>query len=361
MSKHDVQLGFDDAMRICPDCSSRLEGIACPQCDWTAEEISGIPVFLSSSDRASPSFQQYFELYESISSDDLNESIVDAEVLAVHAGRLATEIQDWAGIDYCDIGVGQGELIREALARHPRSVVAIDIAAQYLRMMPEGVESVLANAENLPFRDAFDLVTATDVMEHVLNVGSFIYSVHRALRIGGRFVVRVPYQEDLLQYSPHLGAKYEYVHLRSFDRRSLSRALEAAGFKVTMTRVGGFSLQSPSRFWATSYRRQVKFNQIQARVSAKLDNPADINRLPSWLLRLFLRPYELTAHAEKICEEITLGSAAYSAPPGVMANANSRLVAGAARINHLLIRYRLTRTRRALHRLWVWLARRDAG
>jgi hypothetical protein len=93
------------------------------------------------------------------------------------------------------------------------------------RMADSRFAPVLTNAGDLPFAEAFDIVTATDIMEHVLNVGSFISSLNGALVVGGDAYVRVPYPEDLLPYSPHLDCEYRFVSSAKLRRLDSTRGL----------------------------------------------------------------------------------------------------------------------------------------
>ena len=89
----------------------------------------------------------------------------------------------------------------------------------------------MANAELLPYAEAFDLVVASEILEHVLNAGDFLISLHRSLRTDARTLVRVPYKEDLRQYARQNGCEYPFVHLRTFTKGSLESMMGNAGFK----------------------------------------------------------------------------------------------------------------------------------
>ena len=130
------------------------------------------------------------------------------------------------------------------------SLVGIDIARPYLERFTglDGAQVVLANAENLPFRNAFDVVIATDILEHVVNIGDFMLSVHESLVPGGRFLARVPFKDDMLQYARLNGCQYEMVHLRNFASDNLTDLLRRTGFAVERLRYDGF-YASRARPW----------------------------------------------------------------------------------------------------------------
>src|SRR3954447_18554164 len=163
-------------MLLCPDCRAGLPGLevdSCPSCGWHLRRAgAGVPVMLSTADQTSSLFAAYTANYERIANDDLMESIQPAEFLDVQADRLQHHIGDVSGRRVCDVGIGQGLLFERLRHAQPMSLTGIDIAPPYLERFSEwhDVELVVANAENLPFREEFDVIVAADVLEHVLGV-----------------------------------------------------------------------------------------------------------------------------------------------------------------------------------------------
>jgi SAM-dependent methyltransferase len=149
----------------------------------------------------------------------------------------------------------------------------------------------LANAENLPFADAFDVVIASELLEHVLNVGDLLVSLHRALADRGRLFVRVPYREDLRQYARQNGCPYPFVHLRTFTRDSLVDMLRRAGFRPRRIRYDG-------HFGGTR-RRLGESRPANVVLDRLLEDGVPRPRAGRRVLGLFLRPITLTAEFEK--------------------------------------------------------------
>lgn len=118
-----------------------------------------------------------------------------------------------------DVGVGMGRVLGPLgdLNRY-----GIDLSTDYLKKArAEGIRVALSKIEDMPFIDeCFDMVLATDVLEHVLDLNFCTTEILRVLKPGGVLVIRVPYKEDL---SPYLSETlpYELVHLRAFDENSL--------------------------------------------------------------------------------------------------------------------------------------------
>ena len=153
------------------------------------------------------------------------------------------------------------------------------------------VELVVANVETLPYAEAFDLVVASELLEHVLNLGDALISLHRSLVPGGDLVVRVPLKEDLRQYARQNGCPYPFVHLRSFTREGLVDALSQAGFRARRVWLDGYF---PGRPRVLPRRIEPLAAPIRRRLYSR-KAPAETPRSS----RLLLEPVTLTGLFEK--------------------------------------------------------------
>jgi len=300
----------------CPDCAAALteaEPLGCSACAWQGERKGGIPVYLSKRDREDPVLKEYLENYDRICADDLEKSIQDECYVNNQAMNLADLVSLSPDDTVCDLGVGKGYLANALLKRGARQLTIVDISLGYLQPLASNpqIVPVLANAENLPFGRTFDAVVATDILEHVMNVGSFLYSLNRSLKPGGRVYVRVPYNESLLRYSPHLGCPYRFVHLRTFDKRILRGHLEAAGFVIEKFHFDGYWFTIPHAFWAKGFLRPYILGKIIKWAKERVSHYTDITRWNSWLVGLFLKPVEVTVVAHKVKEIAILADGGY--------------------------------------------------
>lgn len=292
-------------MVLCPNCGKSLSGlehsICSAACGWQSETRSGTHILLSQADKEDPILAEYFQNYDVISEDDLVQPILDERYVENQVTNLVGYMGNVEGLEICDLGCGQGRLSRALLERGAAHITAVDIALGYLRRLESlpGITPILANAENLPFAEAFDIVVATDVMEHVLNVGSFLFALNRALKISGRAYIRVPYRESLLAYSPQMGCSYRFVHLRSFNADILGLYMRAAGFVVERFHLDGFSVQTPQEFWLRGSLRQCLYNRLQQMILRRLDHPADVTLWNPRMASLFMRPQEIVVVARK--------------------------------------------------------------
>jgi SAM-dependent methyltransferase len=293
-------------MRICPNCQSALAGVAtaCVACGWSARRLDGVLDFLSQHQRDDETLRAYNQNYEQLAKDNIKRSNIDRTFLRRQARNLADYVGDVKGLRVCEIGIGQGFLCEELLKRGAAQITAVDVAISFLQRFvgTPKVETYLANAETLPFRRAFDLIVSTDVLEHVLNAGSFLYCVNRALVDGGRVAIRVPYREGLLGYSPLRGYGHQFGHMRSFNKDILYIYLRQAGFRALHLRLDGFSPQMP-RDWAM--RTQVGrglVHYLQKYVNGRLAHWSDVIDLPKPVVFALLRPVEAVVVAEKIAD-----------------------------------------------------------
>jgi SAM-dependent methyltransferase len=291
-------------MLVCPECKTPVTEaeLRCASCGWVAEVRGGVLVLLAKADRKDPVFAQYLDNYAKISEDDLDAPVLDLRYVRHQADNLASFTGAVHGVKVLDLGCGRGILTKTMIERGASAVWAVDIALPYLSRLAgdSRIRPVCANAEDLPFRNAFDVAVSTDVMEHVLNVGAYLFSLNQALKPGGRAFIRVPLMENLLAYAPQLGCRYRFVHLRTFDKALLREALAGAGFRIDRIRVDGFNLGTPRSFWQAGARRRAEYAWFQRLVSRLVTDPMSVTRWPAWLAGILMKPHELMVAATKV-------------------------------------------------------------
>ena len=150
-----------------------------------------------------------------------------------------------------DVGCGTGDFTA-TMARAGADAIGVDVAEAALRRAQPrhpGVEFRLVPLDGpLPFEDgSFELVWASEVIEHVADTARWLSEVRRVLASGGRLLVTTPSHGRLRvavggveRFSEPLGD-----HLHLYTKRSLGSLLGEFGFgEVRVRAVEGLPLLS---------------------------------------------------------------------------------------------------------------------
>jgi len=127
-----------------------------------------------------------------------------------------------------DIGAAGGGNTR-VLRSHGWDVVATDYDENAVEIARgRGLDAIHADARDLPLpSSSFDLVVAFEILEHIQEDDQAAAELFRVLRPGGAALISVPSGMDL--WSAHDVA---VSHVRRYDRASLRKVIEDAGFVV---------------------------------------------------------------------------------------------------------------------------------
>jgi SAM-dependent methyltransferase len=146
---------------------------------------------------------------------------------------LLWALRRWFGSlgSFLEVGCGTGYVLRGVAEAHPSAEVwGSDLFAEGLDFARQRVGSagfVQADARSLPFRDAFDVVGAFDVIEHIEDDASAVAGLAAAVRPGGGVVITVPQH-------PRLWSSFDEAshHVRRYRRRELEARLREAGLDL---------------------------------------------------------------------------------------------------------------------------------
>jgi len=96
-------------------------------------------------------------------------------------------------INYLDVGAGNGELIKLIGSQIDIKPYACDYTDGLMELDGQTVEICDLNAEKLPYEDnTFDLVTFTEVIEHIENHRFTLSEIARVLKPGGYVILSTP-------------------------------------------------------------------------------------------------------------------------------------------------------------------------
>ena len=94
---------------------------------------------------------------------------------------------------YLDIGSGHGTLITRVKSKLKVEASACDYTDKLMKVPGQKVDIANLNHERLPYDDAtFDVVTATEVIEHLEDFRQVVREIHRVLKPGGVCILSTP-------------------------------------------------------------------------------------------------------------------------------------------------------------------------
>ncbi len=169
----------------------------------------------------------------------------EPERYAARRAFLLGRVSD--GEHVLDYGCGDGTFAADLVAAGCMVTMA-DVAQEALRRAraraPDAQAVQLSEGAPLPFpEDAFDVVWAGEVLEHVADVVGLLAELRRVLRWGGRLLVTTPWHGRVVVATDrHFDPRAD--HLRFFSARTLRAVLADAGFANVEVRRAGGGLQA---------------------------------------------------------------------------------------------------------------------
>ncbi len=141
-----------------------------------------------------------------------------------------------------EMGCSGGLLMRELESDGWQQVTGIDISPDAIELCRRvGLDARVMDAQELALADAtFDVVTASDVLEHLADEQKAIREWKRVLKPSGLLVVFAP--AFMLLWSGHDAAN---KHYRRYRRKQLIRLLESNGLVVERSSYWNVALFGP--------------------------------------------------------------------------------------------------------------------
>jgi SAM-dependent methyltransferase len=223
--------------RLCPRCNT-AETLGpgetlwptewtCRTCGWRACVKHGIPYYAPTLADTSPGFDA--TAFEGLAQREAgNFWFEPRNRLLVGLSRRYFP----AARRYLEIGCGTGFVLAAFAASRPwarliGSEIHLAGLLQAQKRVRAQAELVQMDARAIPARNAFDLVGAFDVLEHIVQDETVIREVHAALVPQGGFIAAVPQH-------PFLWSSIDEVshHVRRYRRGELEGKLRSAGFEI---------------------------------------------------------------------------------------------------------------------------------
>lgn len=120
-----------------------------------------------------------------------------------------------------DVACGTGGILRTLQASGYENLFATEISTYAVeRLRDQGIHAVVGKLPKIPFPDAsFDVVIASQILEHVIRRATFVREISRVLVSGGEALIFVP--------DSCLGPIDEPEHVIIYNSHSLRRFLTA--------------------------------------------------------------------------------------------------------------------------------------
>ena len=177
-----------------------------------------------------------------------------------------------------DVGCSGGVLLKELKKEGFRNIIGIDISEKAIDLCKKnGLKNLyVMDGGDLKFRNKFDLIIASDVLEHIENDKKVVESWKKALKKGGKVICFVPALDQLK-------SNHDVVnrHHRRYHKRQLRELFRREGFEILRQSYWNNTLFLPILFVRT----------IERILPSKMEKESQLNDLgqpASFLFRSIL-------------------------------------------------------------------------
>jgi 2-polyprenyl-3-methyl-5-hydroxy-6-metoxy-1,4-benzoquinol methylase len=142
-------------------------------------------------------------------------------------------------MDILDVGCGVGTLALYLAAHKAKSVLGIDLSARAIALASAAQTTL--KLRNLTFKRSelkpdlgqFDLIIASEIIEHVPHPNAFVQNLRDNLKPGGTLLLSTPYAHNWLRDHGKLQKHDEVAgHLRIYDEKTLLRLFPTTDWTV---------------------------------------------------------------------------------------------------------------------------------
>jgi SAM-dependent methyltransferase len=127
-------------------------------------------------------------------------------VVEVAKQRLRTRPGE---LEYLDIGAGRGELIGLMQSEFSVNARGCDYHIELFGRKDVPIDKIDLDREYLPYaNDSFDIITCSEVVEHLENYRRLFREIHRVLKPGGLLIVTTPNVLNMKSRLRYLGSGF---------------------------------------------------------------------------------------------------------------------------------------------------------
>ncbi|MBK7106388.1 MAG: class I SAM-dependent methyltransferase [Ignavibacteriae bacterium] len=139
-----------------------------------------------------------------------------------------------------DVGCGSAWVAENYFNKNV-NVVSLDLSLENVSKAKNNFPSqkhsqIIADSFHLPFMEnSFNIVIASEIIEHVLNPVEFVNELFRVVKQNGKLIITTPYKEKLRYYlCIHCNKKTPvHAHIHSFDEKKLTQLCNSKKLKHT--------------------------------------------------------------------------------------------------------------------------------
>lgn len=253
------------AVRACPACERRLASVRGQVGDFWIFECRLCGTLYADDTGLDDPREVYAELYsaEDLGFPDFIQESLDKILSAFEPYRSSGNL--------LGLGFGGG-LELQAAVRAGWNVEGVEVSESAVKhAMSQGISAFHGELEEAKFPDGhFDVVMASELLEHVHHPRQLLEEVARVLRPGGLLWATTPNGRGVSRKI--LGLSWSGVsppqHLQLFSPRALRHMLTSAGLQ-------------PERFRIVSVNPTEIIHDVGARLSGRIRTPGDFDRTKS--------------------------------------------------------------------------------
>lgn len=167
-------------------------------------------------------------------------------VARLRAAKFASHVRETDVV--VEFGVGAGWNLAELkcarrIGFDVSEVVAADLAGLGIEFVRES--AVLAEA-------SADVIVCHHMLEHALNPAASLAEMRRVLKVGGRLLLHVPFEQEE-RYRCHDATEPNH-HLFSWNAQTLGNLVTECGFQLVSVGIGSFGYDRAAAVWAKRLR-----------------------------------------------------------------------------------------------------------
>lgn len=142
-----------------------------------------------------------------------------------------------------DFGCGKGVITEKIhLLRPSYTICGVDISSKALivakRRIKTGEFRLIDESQHIPYpNNTFDIILASDVLEHIYDTKTAFRELARVLKPGGTLIITVPYNGKLkMLIAVLIGFEFYFdpssPHIRHFSPKTLTQCVKNTGLHV---------------------------------------------------------------------------------------------------------------------------------